>query len=284
MSKPVSRKSLSLCVLLLPIAAFGEPESQLMQFEADATEPPEDAYSGQRHRRHQEQRSQSYAVGLADEKEPDHKPLSALENEITQGILDIAYYAVTTPGMYSWNRVTQGPYGTDNQRTATPRKPGDRLIPFARVDMSYNRVDSDIYALGRSAEVGYGPFGFTIRAARYRESEPATTLDVTQYHWLYRMSLGDRVEMDLGLGRYKLSGVSEHSGGSSTIRLLINASDHVGIELRPSWADINGNGIRDHEAAMTFGDKYWSALAGYHWLEGPGSSLNGPVLGLSLRF
>jgi len=272
-------KTLFFCSLLLPLSASAEFGSELKQFEEDATTPRVDE---KKHKKSQPRHAKESTQYASDSSDEEDSVSDSFTKDITEGVLEIAYYAVTTPGIYSWDRVQQS-FSSSEEPTATPRELGDRVIPFLRVDAYYNRVDSDIYAYSERVEVGYGPFAFQARAAQYRESNPSASLDIKQHHWLYRMSLGDSVELDLGLGGYEISGDSTNSGGSSTIHLLVYPTEHLGIELRPSWATINGNEISDHELDITYGDRYWSALVGYHWLEVPGSSLNGPFIGFSLR-
>lgn len=206
----------------------------------------------------------------------------SLAADITEGVLKVAYYAVTTPGIDSWERV-QASVNTLDTPDATPRELGDGVIPFVRFGAYYSRVDSNIHAYSEREELGYGPFAFQVRALHYRESDPPASLDIKQQHWLYRMSLGDSVELDLGLGGYEISGESTNSGGVPPSISLIYPNEHLGIELRPSWATVNGNEISDHELDITYSERYWSAHAGYHWLETSDSSLNGPFVGVSLR-
>lgn len=276
----VSGKSLLFCSLLFPLTAVAEIESELNQFEEAATTPvveeDKNTDSQPRHNKH----TNKHVSNSSDEDDDDDLSHSLAE-DITVGVLKVAYYVATTPGVYSWERVQHSNSLEDSD--VTPRELGDRVIPFVRFDAYYNRVDSDIYAHSERVEVGYGPFAFQARALQYRESDPSASLDIKQHHWLYRMSLGDSVELDLGLGGYEISGVSTNSGGSSTVHLLIYPNEYLGIELRPSWATVNGNEISDHELGITYGERYWSVFAGYHWLETSGSSLNGPFVGFSLR-
>ena len=268
------KKALLLCLMLTPLAAFSA-ESELERFEKDATIEREARKPDTRSRRPPAENSSD----AADSSEQD------LNEELVSMVVEIAFDIVTYPGIYSWQRVTPSTSGeTTEEYPVIPRALGEGMIPFARIDVSYNRITSQIHATSERAEIGYGPFGFEARRAHYSESEPDASLDVMQYHFLYRMSLGDNVELDLGMGRYELSGVSSSSGGSSTVHILVYPTERFGMEYRPSWANINGNGIRDHELAISYGDKFWSARAGYHWLESPGSSLNGPFAGFSFRF
>lgn len=278
-----SWKSLLFCSLLFPLTATAESGSELNQFEEDATTPRVDekknADTQPRHVKHREKSVISYSD---DEEDEGGDVFDSLAADIAVGVIKVAYYAITAPGIYSWDRV-QASSNSLEAPDATPREMGERVIPFVRFGAYYSRVDSDIHAHSERVELGYGPFAFQARGVHYTESDPPASLDIKQHHWLYRMSLGDSVELDLGLGGYEISGASTNSGGSSTIHLLIYPNEHLGIELRPSWATLNGNEISDHELDITYSEKYWSVLAGYHWLETSDSSLNAPFVGFSLR-
>lgn len=274
---PALKLLFACALLIIPLIAFSETDSELRKFEEDVTRPHK-AEKSQRHSRKSPDRKES-----ADD--VSESGGSKLEEEIVSAVVEIMIDAVMYPGLYSLERVTPAALNDEyDEYAATPRTLGEGVIPYARLDMSYNRVSSDVYAMSARAEIGYGPFGFEVRRASYSETDPGASLDVQQYHVLYRMSLEDHVELDLGLGEYELNGVAQNSGKSSTVHLLIHPSEQFGIEVRPSWATINGNGIRDHELAISYGERFWAARAGYHWLESPAASLNGPFVGFSVRY
>ena len=280
----VAWKLLLLCALFIPLTSFSQTGSLLEKFELDATQPREDS---QTQPRENSQNQHSHRAHDTHETVRDDSASYSdqLEQELISSVAELVFDMFSYPGIYSWQRVA--PPMADNsseEYAATPRNPGEGVIPFARVDVSYHYVNSRVHALSGRGEVGYGPFGFEARTARYSESEPDATLDIVQYHFLYRMSLEDHVELDIGYGEYELSGVADNIGPSGTLHLLIYPSEQIGIELRPSWASINGNSISDHEMAMSYGGRYWAARAGYHWLTSPSTSLSGPFVGLSLRF
>lgn len=166
---------------------------------------------------------------------------------------------------------------------ATPRRLGEGVVPFVRLDGSYHRIGDRIDASDYRTEVGYGPFGFEYRQLRYTESDPEATLELAQYHALYRMSAGDYVEIDLGYGQLDITGAAHNTGGSWTVPILIHPSPHFGFEYRPSWAKINGSPITNQEVAVSIGGRFWALRGGYHWLESDSERLSGPFVGLSLR-
>ena len=268
-----------LCITLVPVTAiFAETESELERFEKSATRLNDTTDSGEQPHSHEEtsyRESRDYS--------PDDENQEP-EDEFTSKIFELVVYIVAAPGIYSWQRVTVPPArNTAEEDRIMPRILGDKTIPFVRIDGTYNRVNSHINAVSQRAEIGFGPFGYVIRSIHYDDSDPTASLDIKQYHFLYRMSLEDNAEMDIGFGEYEISGQSRNSGESYTVSLSIYPTEHLGVEFRPTWANVNGNDISDHELAISYGERFWSVRAGYHWLKAPDSDLNGPFIGFSLR-
>ena len=164
------------------------------------------------------------------------------------------------------------------------RKHGEALVPFLRLDTMYQEVETDVTARDYLIIVGYGAVGFQVRSTVYEEKEPPDKLRLAEYHALYRMSLGNHVEIDLGAGAMVLKGIQENSGFSVTVPVLIHPSDHYGFEFRPVWSSINENDIQDFDVAVLFGWRYVSVKAGYRWVRSPHQSLDGPEMGVSLRW
>ncbi len=268
--RPNALRSLLAWILIFPLAAFPDTGGKLERFEKDATlprstvEPPDPPPP-----------TRSYEPAKIDESD---------DADIVTDLIIMVPMAMAAGGVYSWQRIAPPTIDdSTNKKAVTPRAVGEGVIPYARVDGSYNRVGDDIHAADTRVEIGYGPFGFEVRQMHYTESDPDTVLDVKQYHALYRMSAGKYVEIDLGYGRLDLVGVSHNSGGSWTLPILIHPSTRFGIEYRPSWASINGNSVSDQELAISLGDRFWAVRGGYHWLESPADRLSGPFIGLSLR-
>jgi hypothetical protein len=190
---------------------------------------------------------------------------------------------IANGGRYSWDRIN--PDGLSSQKDERiVRRQGEALIPFLRLDRMYQEVEADVAAWDYLMIVGYGSLGFQVRSTVYEEKEPADKLRFAEYHALYRMSLGNHVEVDLGAGAMVLKGVQENSGFSVTVPVLIHPSDHYGFEFRPVWSSINENDIQDFDVAFLFGWRYASVKAGYRWVRSPHQSLDGPEMGVSLRW
>jgi hypothetical protein len=162
--------------------------------------------------------------------------------------------------------------------------PGGALLPVVRLDLSYQAVESDVAALDVRGEIGYAMLGVAIRNTHYWEKEPRNQLNVAQLHALARIPVADPLEFDIGLGSLFLAGDKTYSGFSFTTPLLYHPSEHFGVEFRPVWSNLEGSTIQDYDLAMLLGWRYVSLKAGYRWFLSNTASLNGPELGLVLRW
>jgi hypothetical protein len=190
---------------------------------------------------------------------------------------------VVVGGPLSWERV-QPRESANLSPGLMPRQHGEALISFARIDVAYQFVESDVDALDYRAEFGYGPFAIQTRYTCHQEKEPPDELDVSQLHFLYRMSFGNTLEMDMGVGRMTLTGNDRNSGFSFTMPILYHPKESAGVEFRPTWGWIRGNTIGDYDLSVLIGRRHGSLRVGYRWFAGPEESLNGPHVGLSLRY
>ena len=126
-----------------------------------------------------------------------------------------------------------------------PRGPGELQIPVVCLDLRYQDAGSDVSALDGRAEVGYGPLGLAVRHTRYTEETPADEMDIVQWHGLYRMSLSEQVEVDIGFGQMILHGDARHSGSSMTVPVRIAFGGPVALVFRPTWSWLGDNTITD---------------------------------------
>lgn len=290
MGKNNNYRKVVLCLFVgaLPFSqsVHGDQGSKLDQFEEEATrqrpanEPPHKTppHEDDDHSKHHHEYQEVHPQAMAADPDP------------ANGAIDIISLIIFAGGKYSWERVVlpvavadNDPHQPSGPSATKPRLLGEGLIPYARLDGSYNRISSHIEATDWRGEIGYGPFGFEFRDMRYTESNPDDELKLTEYHALYRMSPSDYAEIDLGYGQLDIMGNAHNTGGSWTLPILIHPTPHFEIEYRPSWANVNGNDIRNHELAIGGGGRFWAVRAGYHWLETQNTRLSGPFIGLSLR-
>lgn len=178
----------------------------------------------------------------------------------------------------SWNRVAN----SERSRAMglTPRRAGEPLLPFLRIDAAFRPVDSDIHAWDFRSEAGYGPIAIQYNEIRYHEHSASDNMRITQCYGLYRLTAGSSCEIDLGVGQMTLHGNTRTTQGSVTIPILYHPrNERLGIEFRPAWADT----ISDYDLALLYSWQYSSLKAGYRWVNSPNYSLSGPYLGVSVR-
>jgi hypothetical protein len=233
----------------------------------------------------QEKKKPSQDEGVKESEPKDKTSDDGCLGGVLKLYAELLAHAVLTSGKASWTRI-QNDFDSNlpSYKGIRHRKPGESLIPFVRFDYGYQNVDSDIDASDYRIEFGYGPFGFQVRKTSFVERNPDDKLDFNQLHALYRMSIGNRFELDLGLGVFEIEGNERNSGFSLTVPFLFHPNEIIGVELRPVWTQINGNSIVDFDMALLCGWRYFSVRAGYKSVWTTGASLNGPYIGISLRY
>lgn len=221
---------------------------------------------------------ESDVVGQGEDRSPDHShdTSSGLADVFSDSMGELIRLTVAYGGVCSWERVSGG---ARMDGEVAPRLPGDALLPFARVDLSAQAVESDIEAEDLRVEGGYGPFGVHGDMTRFRESSPEDDLELTRILALYRMSYGSRVEVDVGLGTLTLDGGSTTTRLACSLPFLICPNARWAVEFRPMWSDR----VSDYDLAVLWTRSYVALKAGYRWLDSPGESLDGPYAGLSFR-
>ncbi len=181
--------------------------------------------------------------------------------------------------------VAVGAYGgvSSWEKTADKSK-GQPLIPFVRLDLSYQNVESDVYATDVALEVGYGPWAAWLQRTEYEEDNPDSNLKLSYVQALYRMSFGTAVEIDLGIGGSYLDGTGSSSGVGFSLPVKFYPWERLGFEFRPVWSNINGNQIEDYTLGIVGGWEYVSLKAGYRWVSTGPESLNGPSVGVVFSY
>jgi hypothetical protein len=159
------------------------------------------------------------------------------------------------------------------------REIGEPELPFARMDVVYQSIESDVEAVDARVELGYGPIGVHGNLTRYREREPHDNLSILRVYGAYRMSFGSYAEMDLGIGALTMMGDPAPTKLLLSVPFLFHPSEYVGIEFRPAWADR----VSDYDLAALLSVKCVSLKLGYRWVCSPQESLNGPYVGVSIR-
>lgn len=194
------------------------------------------------------------------------------------------FYRVMRAGHESYAAVTPedvnyvAPYDYRRER-------GSPRIPFIRLDAAYQDVDTNIESLHFRLEGGYGPVALEVKHSAFDEyGEDPASLEISQWHALYRMSLGPRIECDIGLGSMTLHGDFKTSGASITLPIAYHAPEYFSLELRPAWGDFDEADVFDVELAGMLNIKHLSLRGGYRWMKAGGVELSGPFAGFSLQW
>jgi hypothetical protein len=201
-----------------------------------------------------------------------------VEAVLIEAFADIIILSFAYGGIHSFERLNP------EEEDARLRHPGEALIPFVALDVNAQNVESDVWAWDVRGEIGYACFGFQARRTHYREAEPRDELNAQAFHFLYRMSFGPHVEVDLGFGALELRGNAVNRGFSFTMPVLVYPTENFGIEYRPAWSTIDENRLYDHDLSLVLGFRYGFIRGGYRWFYGDNESLSGPQAGVSLRW
>ena len=269
MASATARRIIATATILVLVAGTARAGA-LDDFEADATRDRPDNDS-----QHHSHSSSNLGSSLSSDDDGW---------EGTLGTLAVAL--IVAPGAISWARASGDPeYLNDpNNNWIKPRQPGEPLIPMLRADLASMSLESDVEAVDCRVQAGWGPFAVEFNPTFYEEQDPDDKLDLYRIWGLYRMSLGNRIELDLGAGGVILEGNESHTGRSFTTPVLIQPRDWIVVEFRPIWSEINGSNLTEYEAGVLLNWKHFSAKAGYHWTHSPERSLDGPFIGFSARF
>ncbi len=197
-----------------------------------------------------------------------------------EGIFNGVLEGVMLAGELSTDRMRTIP----NDEDLIPRKIGESLIPIARVSTYFHKATGNVSAKAVRVEIGYGAIAFQLRQTVYDESNPKDKMTLTQVHALYRMSLGNYVVMNWGLGTFELSGNEKHKTLSITFPIHVQVNSNWGWEVKPNYANFNGSTVWDVEAGLLFTKKHFSVDLGYRRLSSPEQIIHGPYVGASLFY
>lgn len=199
------------------------------------------------------------------------------DDGFAESILTMAGFGLLYGGASSWQRVSPGDTEPLN---VVPREHGAPLLPFTRIDAAYIDASDSVDALDLLTEVGYGPFAAQYALTRYEETGPDDRLDVYHVLGMFRLSYGPQVEVDFAMGALTLDGESTSHRFAFSLPVLIHPTEHLGVEIRPLWSDLADR----YDVAGLLTWNHVSLKGGYRWLTGDHESLNGPYVGLSVRY
>ena len=291
---PAKTRLLTTCLIVSVLVS-------IHQYTHSATVP---AFSIQQDEETKEKKKKETEKKRPEEKEEEKGKLGSFEEEATEEDKTMPTYSHTSTessggwafagnlfyaafkvgGVASWARVRGYSGNEEYNRYWGPRQTGEPVIPFVKLNAGYQNVESDVEAFDGAIEGGYGPVGIRYRRTHYREKDPDTELDLSQVHFLYRMSYTKSIELDIGLGAVTVDGVDRNSGFSFALPFRFYVGKLFGLSFRPSWGTINDQSISDYDLGLSIGIRYVGVKGGYRWLKAGSATLNGPFFGLQLYY
>jgi len=234
-----------------------------------------------------------FEEGAASEgSKPTKKVLRQSEEDNTAGSLlgdifgllfDAAFDGLSAAGKYSFYKA-ESSFSPQEHPNLKPRKNGQRLVPFFRLDALFGDLESDIELQDYTAETGYGALSFSYRYSRFVEESPSDKLVLDQYFFNYRMTLGDRTQLDLGFGTYGLKGDQDLSDSAFRLGFAWIGDSHLGVEYNYVFTEGDRLKVNDQELALLYSHDYISLKTSYRIINGGSADLRGPAIGLSFHF
>lgn len=218
-----------------------------------------------------ERKSESRYVAPSRVSEEDE---NGIGDDLAQEFTDAFMNLVIEGGQYTMQRVAPG------ADELLRRNAGEPLVPFVRYDFAYQHVSSSIDASIHRFEGGYGPVALLLENFTFKERAPSNTLKVERQMILYRMSVGNEAEVDVGIGKSVITGMQRTTINVISLPVKFMIGENTSVELRPAWAGT----VDDYEVALHWGMQFGSVKAGYRILSSPGASLNGPFAGIAFYY
>lgn len=174
--------------------------------------------------------------------------------------------------------------GKPNQPGISERKHGEILIPFYRLNINTQYVSEKINALDLKMEIGKGPNGFEVRSTTYKDDSADEKLKYSQLQYFHRMSFGNNIGINLGLGYARMKVTESFEGLVLSLPVLFHNGRHIGFEIRPSVFDADGSNITELDISALYTYRKLAFRAGYRTLDSPGIKLDGFYAGFDFIF
>lgn len=203
-----------------------------------------------------------------------------LFRDIFIGMVDGVTASIVEGGVNSNNRISERVYAGE----ADKRKIGELLIPFFKFNVNTQHVSEKIDALDLKIEIGKGNVGFEVRTTKYLEEAVNEKLEYHQFQYFHRMSVGDKIGINLGLGYGIMNGVDTYNGTILSMPILFQNGNHLGFEIRPSYFDADGVTIHDLDISMLYTYRKLAFRVGHRSLKSPNNVINGYYVGFDFIY
>lgn len=153
---------------------------------------------------------------------------------------------------------------------------------FARADVFYQNVESDVDGRGVNVQAGYHSLVLISFAEWYYEDEPRDKLRILEAYLQYRLPIEDALEIDFGAGYLGINGDRNHDNAAIVFSVAGGLGESIGLECRVAFDGGADNSIMVLDGAVLVGIEHVSLRAGYRLVRAYDQSLDGPHIGLSV--
>jgi len=268
-----------LTILLLYFVTMADTQAgDLKDFEIDATQESTSDRSGSRQRSNRHRHRDSHH---------DHGDdffsalfgdlIEAVVTEVVDTSADILGSAVSAGGTNSNERIDS--HTADSNR----RRLGEPLIPYFRLNLNLQNITENIYGFDGKLELGRGALAGEYRQTSYRDDKQKEQLKLKQFQFFYRMSFGNQVGVNFGLGSASLNGVNQSQGGMLSMPIIYHPQRHLAFEFRPTWL-FGEISIDELDLSTLIAYKRMAFRIGYRQLNSANESLQGAYAGIDYIF
>ncbi len=199
---------------------------------------------------------------------------------ILDNIVDITAVIIEDGSTTSSERIKKHPLKSG----ISPRKTGEILIPFYRFNINYQHVNDKINAFDLKMEFGKGVNGVELRTTQYDDSLANEELKYHQLQYFHRMSFGNQVAVNLGLGYARIDITDSFDGLILSLPMLYQNNNHLGIEVRPSYFNADGVDISELDFSVMYTYRKTAFRLGHRSIQSTNIDIKGVYLGLDFIF
>jgi len=279
------RPNLSLIIiaaLLLTVSADLHA-GKLSDFEKDTTPYPESSsereqYSSaprhkHHHRQHERDNDDFFSILFGD-------LIDDIVGEVLGGAAQAIGNGLDDAATHSNQRINDSSASAPEDK----RTLGEPVIPYFRLNLNLQNIESNIYGFDGKLELGYGAIAGEYRQTRYRDDVLNEHLLLKQLQIYSRMSFGNHFVMNFGLGAASLDGENHAQGALFSIPIIYYPQRHLAFELRPSWMFGGNLSLNEMDLSTLISYQRVALRLGYRQLNSQNDSLEGAYAGIEYIF